>query len=129
MYVSKWPDAFPHNPAWRPIQFYYDPVHQSFNDTYFGYNFIVIQSSQGQCITSGFYPPNTQYWVANGFSVTNNNEVQLYHVHFPGWSACLRTNAETGHTYYQVHLSFSLGVDCSYIIRTSVPVVRLLNCT
>ena len=129
MYTGQWPQAFPDNPTWVPSRFFYDSTHQTLNNTEGSLNFIVIQSSQGECMTQSFNPPNTQYWVVNSFTVTNNNQVLLYNVYFPGWSACLRTNQQTGKTYYQVRYFPCLWADNSYIIRTLVPDVRLLIST
>lgn len=129
MYIGQWPGAFPDNPTWVPGQFFFDSVHQSLNSSDFDFNFIVVQSSQGRCIKYSFTPPNTEYWVATDFSATNQNQILLYNIYFPGWSACLRMDAQTGNTYYQVYFPQGGLTIYSFIIRTSVKVVWLLACS
>jgi hypothetical protein len=103
MYVGQWPATVPYTVAWIPSQFFYDSVYQTLNNTSFDYNFVVVQSSQGECILSLFDPPDTEYWVVNDFTITDDNQVLLYNVYFPGWSACLEESDEDGNpTYYQV---------------------------
>ena len=96
--------AFPNNPYQPAVQFYYDPVHTSFNVTNYNpnNNLIVVQSSQGEAINYPFDPPSNEYWVVNDFTLTSDNQVLLYNVVFPGWSVCALTDATTGGTYYQV---------------------------
>jgi len=94
--------AFP--AQWVPIQFFFDDVHRSFNytDEIERDNLIVVQSSQGETISYPYQPPNNEYWVVSGFSVTSAGEVELYGFDFPAWTACKFTNAQTGVSYYQV---------------------------
>ena len=130
MYVGKWPATAPYTVAWIPSKFFYDSVHQTLNNTAFDYNFVVIQSSQGECALEPFNPPNTEYWVVNDFTITPNNQVLLYNVYFPGWSACLRTANMNGNpTYYQVSCSHRYETNHSFIIRTLVRAAQLLTCT
>ena len=103
IYIGITPGAFPNGVNWIPIQFFYDSVHTSFNTTTYlpnNNNLIVIQSSQGRTVDEGFYPPNNEYWVATGYSVTSNGQATLYGVQFPGWSACPVTS--NGVNYYEV---------------------------
>lgn len=124
IYVNKWVGAVEGSPQWDPILFSFDPVHTSFNysDEIERDNLIVVQSSQGKTISYPFQPPNNEYWVVNGFSVTSAGEVELYGFDFPAWSACLITDPNTQKTTYQLfYQNFGTGCTAIQLFLTSTP--------